>query len=108
MRKFPADLRHLMRKGGGGAAYILTLDIDNRYHDRMSKPAELLQGTLDLMILRTLECGPLHGVGISDRIEQVTHGVFVVGPGSLFRRSTGSRKKDGWRANGAKRGTNAA
>jgi PadR family transcriptional regulator, regulatory protein PadR len=36
------------------------------------------------MILRTLECGPLHGVGISDRIEQVTRGVFVVGPGSLF------------------------
>jgi transcriptional regulator len=50
----------------------------------MSKPAELLQGTLDLLILRTLECGPLHGVGISDRIELATRGVFVVGPGSLF------------------------
>jgi PadR family transcriptional regulator PadR len=50
----------------------------------VSKPAELLQGTLDLLILRTLEAGPLHGVGISDRIEQVTRGVFVVGPGSLF------------------------
>jgi len=50
----------------------------------VSKPAELLQGTLDLLILRTLECGPLHGVGISDRIEQVTRGVFLVGPGSLF------------------------
>lgn len=50
----------------------------------MSKPAELLQGTLDLLVLRTLECGPLHGVAISDRIEQVTRGVFVVGPGSLF------------------------
>ena len=50
----------------------------------MAKSAELLQGTLDLLILRTLECGPLHGVGISDRIEQVTQGVFVVGPGSLF------------------------
>lgn len=50
----------------------------------MSKPSELLQGTLDLLILRTLECGPLHGVGISDRIEQVTRGVFLVGPGSLF------------------------
>jgi PadR family transcriptional regulator PadR len=52
--------------------------------DPMSKPAELLQGTLDLLILRTVELGPLHGVGIADRIEQVTHGVFVVGPGSLF------------------------
>ena len=50
----------------------------------MAKPAELLQGTLDLLILRTLELRPLHGVGIADRIEQVTHGVFVVGPESLF------------------------
>jgi PadR family transcriptional regulator, regulatory protein PadR len=50
----------------------------------MAKPSELLQGTLDLLILRTLELQPLHGVGISDRIEQVTRGVFVVGPGSLF------------------------
>jgi PadR family transcriptional regulator PadR len=50
----------------------------------MTKQAELLQGTLDLLILRTLDLQPLHGVGISDRIEQVTRGVFVVGPGSLF------------------------
>jgi PadR family transcriptional regulator PadR len=50
----------------------------------VAKPADLLQGTLDLLILRTLEYGPLHGVGISDRIEQVTRGVFIVGPGSLF------------------------
>ena len=50
----------------------------------MAKPAELLQGTLDLLILRTLELQPLHGVGIADRLEQVTKGVFVVGPGSLF------------------------
>src|SRR3954447_18397645 len=46
--------------------------------------AELLQGTLDLLILRTLELRAMHGVGIADRIEQVTHGVFVIGPGSLF------------------------
>jgi transcriptional regulator len=50
----------------------------------VSKSAELLQGTLDLLILRTLELGPLHGVGISDRLDQVTRGVFIVGPGSLF------------------------
>ena len=50
----------------------------------MAKSAELLQGTLDLLILRTLELQPLHGVGIADRIEQVTKGVFIVGPGSLF------------------------
>src|ERR1700691_4755153 len=46
--------------------------------------SDLLQGTLDLLILRTLVLRPLHGIGISDRIEQVTRGVFVVGPGSLF------------------------
>lgn len=50
----------------------------------MAKPAELLQGTLDLLILRTLELQPLHGVGIADRIQQVSRRVFVVGPGSLF------------------------
>jgi len=50
----------------------------------MAQTTELLQGTLDLLILRTLELRPLHGVGIADRIEQVTNGVFVVGPGSLF------------------------
>ena len=57
----------------------------------MSKPAELLQGTLDLLVLRTLELAPLHGVGISDRIEQVTRGVFVVGPGSLFSGAASAR-----------------
>ena len=50
----------------------------------MKKASDLLQGTLDLLILRTLELRPLHGVGVAERIEQVTGGVFVVGPGSLF------------------------
>ncbi len=50
----------------------------------MGKSSDLLQGTLDLLILRTLELRPLHGVGIADRIEQATRGVFVIGPGSLF------------------------
>ena len=63
---------------------LLTFDIDDRYHRNVAKAADLLQGTLDLLILRTLELQPLHGVGVADRIEQVTSGVFVVGPGSLF------------------------
>jgi PadR family transcriptional regulator, regulatory protein PadR len=64
---------------------MLTIDIEIRYHGLpMARPAEILQGTLDLLILRTLELQPMHGVGIADRIEQVTGGVFVVGPGSLF------------------------
>ena len=50
----------------------------------MGKATDLLQGTLDLLVLRILELRPLHGVGIADRIEQVTGGVFVIGPGSLF------------------------
>lgn len=50
----------------------------------MAKSIEVLQGTLDLVILRTLNLRPMHGVGIADRIEQVTRGAFVVGPGSLF------------------------
>jgi transcriptional regulator len=44
----------------------------------------LLQGTLDLLILRSLVAGEMHGLGISRRIEQVTGGTFVVKPGSLF------------------------
>ena len=44
----------------------------------------LLQGTLDLLILKALGTGELHGLGISRRIEQITQGTFVVKPGSLF------------------------
>jgi transcriptional regulator len=45
---------------------------------------DLLRGTLDLLILRTLALHPLHGVAIADRIQQVTGGTFVVQAGSLF------------------------
>jgi DNA-binding PadR family transcriptional regulator len=44
----------------------------------------LLQGTLDLLILKALAASTLHGLGISQRIEQITNGTFQVGPGSLF------------------------
>ncbi len=44
----------------------------------------LLQGTLDLLILRTLQLEPLHGYGIALRIEQMTRGTFRVNGGSLF------------------------
>jgi transcriptional regulator len=50
----------------------------------MPKNIEILQGTLDLLILRTLDLKPMHGVGIAGRIEEVTRGAFAVGPGSLF------------------------
>src|SRR5216683_3009258 len=45
---------------------------------------ELLKGTLDLLILRTLDLRPLHGSAIAERISQVTHGAFQVKAGSLF------------------------
>jgi PadR family transcriptional regulator, regulatory protein PadR len=44
----------------------------------------LLQGTLDLLILKALTAAELHGLGVSRRIEQITSGTFVVQPGSLF------------------------
>jgi transcriptional regulator len=44
----------------------------------------LLQGTLDLLILKAIGDGELHGLGISRRIEQITEGTFHVKPGSLF------------------------
>lgn len=45
---------------------------------------QLLQGTLDLLILEALRSSELHGLGISRRIEQTTNGTFQVKPGSLF------------------------
>jgi len=47
-------------------------------------PASLLQGTLDLLILKALAPGELHGLGVSRRIGQMTQGTFSVQPGSLF------------------------
>src|SRR6267378_2786009 len=48
------------------------------------KPSGLVQGTLDMLILKTLELEPMHGYGIAMRIEQISKGVFQVNPGSLF------------------------
>ena len=50
----------------------------------MGYRATLLQGTLDLLILKALSAGELHGLGVSRRIEQITGGTFAVQPGSLF------------------------
>jgi PadR family transcriptional regulator, regulatory protein PadR len=50
----------------------------------MATRATLLQGTLDLLILKALSTGELHGLGVSRRIEQMTAGTFSVQPGSLF------------------------
>lgn len=58
---------------------------------------ELLQGTLDMMILKVLGLAPLHGLGISRRIEQVTRGTFQVKPGSLFP-ALHRMEEEGWLA----------
>ena len=50
----------------------------------MSKPSDLVQGTLDLLILRTLAAGPRHGWAIGKRIQQVSSEVLQVTQGSLY------------------------
>lgn len=45
---------------------------------------DVIQGTLDMLILKTLSLGPLHGFGIARRVEQISNGVFKVNPGSLL------------------------
>ena len=50
----------------------------------MPGSSDLLHGTLDLLILKSLSLEPMHGLGVSVRIEQVTGGVFRIRPGSLF------------------------
>lgn len=45
---------------------------------------DVIQGTLDMLILKTLSLEPMHGFGISRRVEQISRGVFKVNPGSLL------------------------
>lgn len=48
------------------------------------RQADIVRGTLDLLVLKTLALEPRHGVGVADRIAQITSGTFKVGAGSLF------------------------
>ena len=51
----------------------------------MEEPTtDVIQGTLDLLILKTLSLEPMHGFGIARRVEQISRGVFKVNPGSLL------------------------
>ena len=49
-----------------------------------NRPTELVQGTLEMLILKILQLEPMHGYGIALRMEQMSDGVFRVNPGSLF------------------------
>jgi PadR family transcriptional regulator PadR len=62
-----------------------------------SKQTNLLQGTLDLLILKALSLGEMHGLAVSRRIEQITGGTFHVKPGSLFP-SLHRMEEAGWLA----------
>jgi len=58
--------------------------VDIREEALLGEQLDLLQGTLDLLILKTLALGPMHGWGISQRIQQVSQEVLQVGQGSLY------------------------
>lgn len=50
----------------------------------MAEVADVMQGTLDMLILKALSLEPMHGWGISDRIRQISRDVFRIGQGSLY------------------------
>jgi transcriptional regulator len=50
----------------------------------MAESTDVVQGTLDMLILKSLSLEPMHGFGITQRIEQISKGVFRVNPGSLL------------------------
>jgi transcriptional regulator len=56
---------------------------------------DLIQGTLDMLILKTLSLEPMHGFGIARRVEQISRGVFKVNPGSLLTALT-RLERAGW------------
>jgi transcriptional regulator len=58
-------------------------------------PVDLLQGTLDLLVLRTLRAGPQHGWGIAQRIQQISEDVLRVNQGSLYP-SLHRLEHEGW------------
>jgi transcriptional regulator len=79
------------------------LPLDRQEEASMSdEPSDLVQGTLDMLILKTLALEPMHGYGVALRIEQVSKGVFRVNAGSLFsafsRLERAGRVRSEWRA----------
>jgi PadR family transcriptional regulator PadR len=62
----------------------LLLIVDSRGIDNMPKPSDLLQGTVDLLILRTVARKPLHGWGIAKRIQTLSGDTLSVGQGTLY------------------------
>ncbi len=61
----------------------------------MSRPSDLVQGTLDLLVLKILALGPLHGWAISQRLKQISGDVLQVSDGSLYP-SLHKLEQEGW------------
>jgi PadR family transcriptional regulator, regulatory protein PadR len=69
--------------------------------EQPQKTGELIQGTLEMLVLKTLALEPMHGYGVALRIEQISAGVFRVNPGSLLpalsRMERAGHVKSEWR-----------
>jgi len=65
---------------------MLTIKMKNQYCllAMVETNTDVIQGTLDMLILKTLSLEPMHGFGIARRVEQISQGVFKVNPGSLL------------------------
>lgn len=74
----------------------------------MAKPTDLVQGTLDLLILKTLALQSMHGWGIAQRIRQISKDVLQVNQGRSIRRCIVSNNRVGFAPNGENRKTIAA
>jgi DNA-binding HxlR family transcriptional regulator len=68
----------------------------------MARPTDLVQGTLDLLILKVLSLEPAHGWAIAKRIQQISSDVLQVQQGSLYRRSIVSSSRAGSQPPGAR------
>ena len=68
----------------------MVLPLDSQEENRhdgfilVTKGTDLIQGTLDMLVLKSLSLQPMHGFGVTQRIEQISEGVFKVNPGSLL------------------------
>jgi PadR family transcriptional regulator PadR len=70
-------------------------DLGNRGHEDVSKPSDLVQGTLDILLLKILALEPLHGWAISQRLKQVSANVLQVSDGSLYP-ALHKLEQEGW------------
>jgi PadR family transcriptional regulator PadR len=71
--------------GCGGVSFAVDIEVRYRRSTPMARrQTDIMKGTLDLLVLKTLALERRHGVGIADRLAQITGGTFQVGAGSLF------------------------